>query len=65
MLTKNVGKDLARVSMPVSLNEPLSYLQRLSEDLEYSELLDKANELEDPLDRMVSESYASFFSFAF
>ena len=28
--------------MPVTLNEPLSTLQRLCEELEYSELLDKA-----------------------
>ena len=28
--------------MPVTLNEPLSALQRLCEELEYSELLDKA-----------------------
>ena len=28
--------------MPVTLNEPLSTLQRLCEELEYSDLLDKA-----------------------
>ncbi|KAI4225607.1 MAG: hypothetical protein LQ349_007031 [Xanthoria aureola] len=39
---KNVGKDLSTVSMPVSANEPLSLLQRASEQLEYSHLLDTA-----------------------
>lgn len=39
---KNVGKDLATMSMPVTANEPLSLLQRASEQLEYSELLDTA-----------------------
>jgi hypothetical protein len=39
---KNVGKDLSTVAMPVSANEPTSALQRLAEQLEYSELLDAA-----------------------
>ncbi|KAF8540568.1 Oxysterol-binding protein-domain-containing protein [Trichophaea hybrida] len=41
-LRKNVGKDLSTIAMPVSANEPISLLQRLSEQLEYSELLDQA-----------------------
>lgn len=41
-LRKNVGKDLSTISMPVSANEPLSFLQRASEQLEYSALLDEA-----------------------
>ncbi|KAL8988773.1 MAG: hypothetical protein Q9177_002202 [Variospora cf. flavescens] len=41
-LRKNVGKDLSTISMPVSANEPLSLLQRASEQLEYSQLLDSA-----------------------
>ncbi len=41
-LRKNVGKDLSTISMPVSANEPLSLLQRASEQLEYSFLLDEA-----------------------
>ncbi|XP_075238108.1 oxysterol-binding protein-related protein 6-like isoform X2 [Lycorma delicatula] len=53
LLCKNIGKDLSQVSMPVALNEPLNMLQRLCEDLEYSELLDKASELSDPYERMV------------
>ena len=42
-LRKNVGKDLSTISMPVSANEPISLLQRISECLEYSELLDQAS----------------------
>ena len=41
-LRKNVGKDLSTISMPVSANEPISLLQRLSEQLEYASLLDVA-----------------------
>lgn len=53
ILCKNIGKDLSQVSMPVALNEPLNMLQRMCEELEYSELLDKAAELDDPYERMV------------
>ncbi|KAL7273748.1 Oxysterol-binding protein 3 [Rhizina undulata] len=41
-LRKNVGKDLSTIAMPVSANEPTSLLQRLAEQLEYTELLDEA-----------------------
>ncbi len=41
-LRKNVGKDLSTISMPVSANEPTSLLQRISEQLEYSSLLEAA-----------------------
>uniref|UniRef100_A0AAR5Q6X2 Oxysterol-binding protein n=1 Tax=Dendroctonus ponderosae TaxID=77166 RepID=A0AAR5Q6X2_DENPD len=53
LLSKNIGKDLSQVSMPVALNEPLNALQRLCEELEYSELLDRAANTEDPYERMV------------
>ncbi|XP_041812364.1 oxysterol-binding protein-related protein 7-like isoform X2 [Chelmon rostratus] len=59
ILYNNIGKDLSRVSMPVALNEPVSLLQRLSEELEYSELLDIANNIDDPYERMV---YVAAFS---
>lgn len=53
LLCRNIGKDLSKISMPVTLNEPLNTLQRLCEELEYSELLDKAAETQDPYERMV------------
>ncbi|XP_064598083.1 oxysterol-binding protein-related protein 6-like isoform X2 [Liolophura sinensis] len=53
LLCKNIGKDLSKISMPVTLNEPLNVLQRLCEELEYSELLDKAAEHDDPYERML------------
>lgn len=37
-----IGKDLSKIPMPVNFNEPLSMLQRLTEDFEYADLLDKA-----------------------
>ncbi|XP_062034439.1 oxysterol-binding protein-related protein 3 isoform X4 [Lepus europaeus] len=53
ILRNNIGKDLSKVAMPVELNEPLNTLQRLCEELEYSELLDKAARLPSALERMV------------
>uniref|UniRef100_A0AAR2KA44 Oxysterol-binding protein n=1 Tax=Pygocentrus nattereri TaxID=42514 RepID=A0AAR2KA44_PYGNA len=53
ILYNNIGKDLSRVSMPAALNEPVNLLQRLCEELEYSELLDIANRTDDPYQRMV------------
>ncbi|XP_019364148.1 PREDICTED: oxysterol-binding protein-related protein 3 isoform X2 [Gavialis gangeticus] len=53
ILRNNIGKDLSKVAMPVELNEPLNTLQRLCEELEYSELLDKAAHTPDAFERMV------------
>jgi len=52
-MRKAIGKDLSKISLPVILNEPLSILQRLSEELEYTDLLDSASQCQDPFDRMV------------
>ncbi|KAG7843011.1 hypothetical protein KL942_000107 [Ogataea angusta] len=41
-LRKNIGKDLSSISMPVSANEPLSFLQKYSESFEYTHLLTDA-----------------------
>ncbi|XP_060048790.1 oxysterol-binding protein 2 isoform X2 [Erinaceus europaeus] len=37
-----IGRELSKIPMPVNFNEPLSMLQRLTEDLEYHQLLDRA-----------------------
>ncbi|MBA0861586.1 hypothetical protein Goshw_029296 [Gossypium schwendimanii] len=42
LIKDNVGKDLTRVCLPVYFNEPISSLQKCFEDLEYSDLLDRA-----------------------
>ncbi|KAG1110776.1 hypothetical protein G6F42_015228 [Rhizopus arrhizus] len=53
ILRKNIGKDLSTISMPISLNEPINLLQRLCEELEYTELLDKAATLSSSMDRLM------------
>ncbi|UZJ56398.1 hypothetical protein CBS101457_005718 [Exobasidium rhododendri] len=42
ILKNNIGKDLTKISFPVSLNEPTSMLQRMGEDMTYAHLLDTA-----------------------
>lgn len=58
-VSKNVGKDLSSISMPVTLNEPLNALQTACEELEYSELLDTASTLTDSMERLM---YVTVFS---
>lgn len=47
-----IGKDLSKIPMPVNFNEPISMLQRLTEDYEYTELLDKAASCTDPCEQL-------------
>ncbi|KAI0232124.1 Oxysterol-binding protein 3 [Massospora cicadina] len=56
--------DLATVSLPISLNEPLNILQRLAEELEYSELLDRANHSDDSMERLVHVAAFALSSYA-
>ena len=42
ILRDAIGKDLTRIAIPVFFNEPISFLQRLAEDIEYYSLLDRA-----------------------
>lgn len=48
-----IGKDMTKMTLPVSFNEPTSLLQRVAEDMEYTDLLDTAAERTDPTERMV------------
>lgn len=53
-LKSAIGRDLSKVAMPVQFNEPLSFIQRLCEDLEYSTLLDKAYDNPNSLIRLAN-----------
>ncbi|KHJ43299.1 Oxysterol-binding protein [Trichuris suis] len=59
VLKQCFGKNLTRISLPVFIFEPLNMLQILCEELEYSNLLDKAAEEEDRFMRM---AYIAIFA---
>ena len=59
VLKSMVGKDVTRMTLPVSFNEPSSMLQRLAEDIEYSDLLQYASRFSDSTLRML---YVAAFS---
>ncbi|XP_044149396.1 oxysterol-binding protein-related protein 1 isoform X3 [Bufo gargarizans] len=52
ILRKCIGMELSKITMPVIFNEPLSFLQRLSEYMEHTYLIHKANQCTDPIERM-------------
>ncbi|KAJ7950301.1 Oxysterol-binding family protein [Quillaja saponaria] len=59
MMQKYIGSDVtSMVTLPVLIFEPMSMLQKMAELMEYSYLLDMADECEDPYMRLV---YASSF----
>lgn len=47
-----IGKDLSKIPIPVNFSEPLSMLQRVTEELEYSNLLDLASESADQWEQL-------------
>merc|ERR1719422_2174054 len=47
-----IGKDLSKIPIPVNFSEPLSFLQRLNEDFEYSEILDRASDAADDYEQL-------------
>ncbi|KAL3850661.1 hypothetical protein ACJIZ3_012543 [Penstemon smallii] len=57
MMQKYIGSDItSMVTLPVNIFEPMTMLQKMAELMEYSYLLDQADECEDPYMRLV---YAS------
>lgn len=53
VLKSMVGKDMTKMALPVSFNEPSSLLQRLAEDVEYSSILTEAAKFSDSTLRML------------
>lgn len=53
ILKSMIGKDMTKMTLPVSFNEPTSLLQRVAEDMEYADLLDIAADRSDPTERLV------------
>ncbi len=53
ILKSMIGKDMTRMTLPVSFNEPTSLLYRVVEDMEYANLLNTAADRTDSAERMV------------
>lgn len=53
LLKKNMGKDLQKVSFPVTTNEPVSALQSMAESMQYTELLDQAVKMSDSSEKLL------------
>ncbi|KAL8690145.1 MAG: hypothetical protein Q9218_004344 [Villophora microphyllina] len=53
ILKSMIGKDMTKMTLPVSFNEPTSLLQRVAEDMEYTDLLDTAADRLDSTERMI------------
>jgi oxysterol-binding protein 1 len=53
ILKSMIGKDMTKMTLPVTFNEPTSLLQRVAEDMEYTDLLDLAADRIDSTERMV------------
>lgn len=52
LLKHCIGKDLSRITMPVIVNEPLGFLQRLAEHVQYYQLLLDAVQEKDKMKRL-------------
>ena len=52
ILKNCIGKDLSRITMPVVWNEPLTFLQRMAESMDYAKLLEMADKCSDAIERM-------------
>ncbi|XP_046713479.1 oxysterol-binding protein-related protein 1 isoform X3 [Silurus meridionalis] len=52
ILRKCIGLELSKITMPVIFNEPLSFLQRLTEYMEHTYLIQQANDSTDSIERM-------------
>ncbi|XP_069006739.1 oxysterol-binding protein-related protein 1 isoform X1 [Embiotoca jacksoni] len=52
ILRNCIGMELSKITMPVIFNEPLSFLQRLTEYMEHTYLIHQANATSDSIERM-------------
>lgn len=59
ILKSMIGKDMTKMTLPVSFNEPTSLLYRCGEDMEYADLLDLAADRSDSIERLL---YVSAFA---
>ncbi|EON95931.1 putative oxysterol-binding protein [Phaeoacremonium minimum UCRPA7] len=53
ILKSMIGKDMTKMTLPVTFNEPTSLLYRCGEDMEYADLLDLAADRTDSIERLL------------
>lgn len=53
VLKSMIGKDMTKMTLPVTFNEPTSLLYRAVEDMEYAQLLNVAADRPDPTERLI------------
>lgn len=56
-----IGKELSKITFPVIFNEPLSFLQRMTELFHYTHYLNIADQCDDIVERMEVCSIYFFF----
>ncbi|XP_026475053.1 oxysterol-binding protein 1 isoform X2 [Ctenocephalides felis] len=59
-----IGKELSKIPMPVNFSEPLSMLQRLTEDYEYADILDQAARCSDMSEQLAYVAAFTVSSYA-
>ncbi|XP_058499339.1 oxysterol-binding protein-related protein 2-like isoform X1 [Solea solea] len=52
ILRKCIGLELSKITMPIVFNEPLSFLQRITEYMEHTYLINRACTMSDSIERM-------------
>ena len=64
IMKNSIGKDLSRIPVPVNFSEPLSMLQRISEDFEYADILHKAALVDDNCEQLAYVAAFTVSAFA-
>ena len=64
ILKDTIGKDMSKIAVPVYFNEPLSFLQRFTEDMTYNNILLKASDSDDPYLRLALVACFAISSYA-
>lgn len=54
------SQELSKITMPIVLNEPLSFLQRITEYMEHTYLINRACSLSTSIERMQVRDVAAF-----
>ena len=65
VIKDSIGGDLSRIAVPVIFNEPLSFIQRFTEDVSYSDLLVKAADSPDSCLRLAYVACFALSTYSF